>query len=241
MITNNTIRCLIVDDEPLAIEIIETYINNIGGFNVVAKCKNALIAYQILIKEEIDLMFLDIQMPKLTGIDFLKSIENPPKVIITTAYRNYALEGYELDVIDYLLKPIRFERFIKAVDKYNSLKKAQNHIVSGIQNVDNEKSFIYIRSDRKTLKIFLKEIIFVEGMKDYLLIHTKQSKITTKLQMKELEKILPHDTFLRIHKSFIVSLESITAVTSSSIEIDKKELPIGRNYKIEVLKKLNIH
>jgi DNA-binding LytR/AlgR family response regulator len=235
---NNNIRCIIVDDEPLAIEVIESYLNSIGGFEIIAKCSNALNAYQELRKEQVDLIFLDIQMPELSGINFIKSLNNPPKVIITTAYRDYALDGYDLDVVDYLLKPIRLERFIKAIDKYNSYRTKQKFPISEIIKPGNIKPFIYLKSDRKTLKIFLEDIILIEGMKDYVLVHTKDSKIITKEQIKVLEEKLPGHYFIRVHKSFIVSLESITAFNSRSIEIDKKEIPIGRNYKNEVLKRL---
>lgn len=235
---NNNIRCIIVDDEPLAIEVIESYLNNIGGFEIIAKCNNALNAYRVLRREPVDLIFLDIQMPKLSGINFIKSLTNPPKVIITTAYRDYALDGYEIDVVDYLLKPIRQERFIKAIDKYNS------HIINGKipytekQKSENLKPFIYLKSERKMLKIFLEDIVLIEGMKDYVLVHTKNSKIITKEQMKDMEEKLQNSNFIRVHKSFIISLEAITAFNSRSIEIDKKEIPIGRNYKNEVLKRL---
>ncbi len=235
---NNNIRCIIVDDEPLAIEVIESYLINIGGFEIIAKCVNALNAYQVLREKPVDLIFLDIQMPKLSGINFIKSLSNPPKVIITTAYRDYALDGYEIDVVDYLLKPIRQERFIKAIDKYNSHITNNKISYTEKSRSDNLKPFIYLKSERKTLKIFLEDIILIEGMKDYVLVHTKQSKIITKEQMKDIEERLMDSNFIRVHKSFIISLEAITAFNSRSIEIDKKEIPIGRNYKNEVLKRL---
>lgn len=235
---NNKIRCIIVDDEPLAIEVIESYLISIGGFDIKAKCANALNAFRVLRDQPVDLIFLDIQMPGLSGINFIKSLNNPPKVIITTAYREYALDGYELDVVDYLLKPIRQERFIKAIDKYNS--HITNNKISYTEEPKSEnlKPFIYLKSERKTLKIFCEDIIFIEGMKDYVLVHTKKSKIITKEQMKDIEELLLHSNFIRVHKSFIISLEAITAFNSRSIEIDKKEIPIGRNYKNEVLKRL---
>jgi len=237
---NNNTSCIIVDDEPLAIEVIESYLNNIGGFDIVAKCSNALIAYQVMQEEQVDLIFLDIQMPKLSGINFIKSLANPPKVIITTAYRDYALEGYELDVVDYLLKPIRLERFIKAIDKYNTSGTASRMPAAVTNQTNDKKPFIYLKSDRKTIKIFLEDIIFIEGMKDYVLVHTKNSKIITKEQMQDMENKVSTNNFIRVHKSYIVSIEKITAFNSRSIEIGKKEIPIGRNYKNEVLKKLSV-
>ena len=234
----NNIRCIIVDDEPLAVEVIESYLNSIGGFTIVAKCNNALIAYQVMQKEEVDLIFLDIQMPKLNGINFIKSLNNPPKVIITTAYRDYAIEGYDLDVVDYLLKPIRLERFIKAIDKFSSSRIIQKHTDADVNKTENTKPFLYLKSNRKTIKTFCEDIVFIEGMKDYILVHTKNSKLVIKEQMKDIEERLIAYNFIRVHKSYIVSLDKITAFNTRSISIDKKEMPIGRNYKNEVLKRL---
>lgn len=231
-------RCIIVDDEPLAIEVIESYLYNIGGFDIIAKCPNALTAYQVMQEEMVDLIFLDIQMPKLSGINFIKSLNNPPKVIITTAYRDYALDGYELDVVDYLLKPIRLERFIKAIDKYNSYATTAGKPIAGENKTDRTKPFIYLKSDRKTIKTFLDDIIFIEGMKDYLLVHTEGGKIITKEQMQDMEKKVGKYNFIRVHKSYIVPVEKITAFNSRSIEIGKKEIPIGRSYRDEVLNRL---
>lgn len=237
---SNNIPCIIIDDEPLAIEVIESYLINIGGFDIKAKCANALSAFKVLRDQHIDLIFLDIQMPGLSGINFIKSLNNPPKVIITTAYREYALDGYELDVVDYLLKPVRQERFIKAIDKFSSLRQSENHEITETVTTNNLRPFIYLRSERKTLKIFLEDIILIEGMKDYVLVHTKHSKIITKEQIKDLEEKLKNSNFTRVHKSFIVSLEAITAFNSRTIELGKKEIPIGRNYTNEVLKRLTI-
>jgi DNA-binding LytR/AlgR family response regulator len=232
------VNCIIVDDEPLAIEVIESHLNGIGGFEIIAKCSNALDAYQVLQQKNIDLIFLDIQMPEISGINFIKSLKNPPKVIITTAFRDYAVDGYELDVVDYLLKPIRKERILKAVDKFNSQRKDPDINLTDIAKVKEANPFIYLKSERKTLKIFLTDIIFIEGMKDYVIVHTRSSKIITKDQIKDLEEKLRDSDFIRVHKSFIVSLEKLTSFNSRSIEIEKKEIPIGRNYKNEVLKRL---
>jgi DNA-binding LytR/AlgR family response regulator len=235
---SNIISCIIVDDEPLAIEVIESHLNNIGGFEIIAKCSNALQAYRVLQQKKVDLIFLDIQMPELSGIAFIKSLNFPPKVIITTAYRDYALDSYELDVVDYLLKPIRQERILKAIDKFNSQRKNQKSTVSETSILDTTKPFIYLKSERKTVKLFLKDMVLIEGMKDYVLVHTSHSKIITKEQIKDLEEKLKNFNFIRVHKSFIVSLEAITAFNSNTIEIGKKEIPIGRNYKNEILKRL---
>ncbi len=231
-------RCIIADDEPLAIEVIESYLQNIGGFDIIAKCPNALTAYQVMQEKTVDLIFLDIQMPKLSGINFIKSLSSPPKVIITTAYRDYALDGYELDVVDYLLKPIRLERFIKAIDKYNAYALSAGKPVAGENKANLTKPFIYLKSDRKTIKTFLDDIIFIEGMKDYVLVHTKEGKIITKEQMGDMEKKVGKHDFIRVHKSYIIPVEKITAFNSRSIEIGKKEIPIGRSYRDQVLNKL---
>ncbi len=232
------IACIIVDDEPLAIEVIESYLDGLGGFDILARCSNALDAYTVLQQNNVELVFLDIQMPQLSGISFIKSLHNPPKVIITTAYRDYALEGYELDVVDYLLKPIRQERFIKAIDKYLSQRQNKNTPIAESAHQESAKPFIYLKSERKTIKIFIEDILLIEGMKDYVLVHTRNSKIITKEQIGVIDEKLANNNFMRVHKSFIVSLEKITAFSSSSIEIGKREIPIGRIYKNEVLRRL---
>ena len=228
-------KCIIVDDEPLAIEVIESHLEKINDIEIVAKCESAVEAFEILRKKKIDLIFLDIQMPELTGIDFIKSISNPPKVILTTAYRKYALEGYELDVVDYLLKPISFERFMKAINKY--YKTAGNEF-KVVQQENNEENFIYVKENKKSIKLDFAEIRYIESMKDYATIYTDNKKVITKITMNELEEKLPPNKFIRIHRSFIVSIPKIEAFTSTSIEIGKRELTIGRSYKNAVMKAL---
>lgn len=234
-------RCIIVEDEPIAINVIENHLRNFPEIEIAAKCSNALKAFEVLQKQNIDLMFLDINMPKLSGLDFLKTLNNPPKVIITTAYREFALDGFELNVVDYLLKPISLERFMKAIDKFYqwstvNAKQEQQSIVSG----EDGDPFIYVKADRKNIKIHLKDIVFIESMKDYVVIHKTNEKIITKQQISNFDKILPENLFLRIHRSYIVAIPKITAVTKTSVEIGKKELPISRNYKNEVSKVLGI-
>lgn len=233
-------KTLIVDDEILAIEIIENYLSKFDDIEIVDRCTNALKAFEVLQKKKIDLMFLDIQMPEITGLEFLKSLTHPPKVIIITAYRQYAIEGFELDVVDYLLKPVSFERFLKAINKFyqqssdSSLKLVPEEQVSG-----SKKDFIYVKENKKAVKIFLDDILFIEGMKDYVTIHTVNKNVTAKLTMSKLEETLPEDKFIRTHKSYIASINHIDAITASSIEIGKYELTIGRSYKSRVLKTLN--
>ena len=230
-------RCLIVDDEPLAIEVIESYLKKLNDTDIVAKCSSALEAFEILQKKNIDLIFLDIQMPELTGLEFLKSIKNPPKIIFTTAHRKYAVEGFELDVVDYLLKPISFERFLKALEKYYKSTESDFKVISDKDSSEND--FIYVKENKKAVKILFKEILYVESLKDYVVIHTDTKKVISKIPISTLEEQLPAGKFLRIHRSFIVSVSKIDAFTSYSIEIGKKELTIGRTYKNSVLKELN--
>jgi len=231
-------KCLIVDDEPLALEVIESYLHNLENIEIVAKCHNAVQAFEILTLKKVDLIFLDVQMPQISGISFLKTLTNPPKVIITTAYRDYALDGYELDIVDYLLKPISFERFLKALNKFYQLA-ANNNIVQLSDNPSGlQDEFIYVKSNKKLLKVSLDEILFVESMKDYVIIHTYSKKIIIQSPISHLAEKLPSDKFVRIHRSFIVSIKKISSITTSSIEVGSKELPVGRNYKNGVIKTL---
>ena len=231
------IKCLIVDDEPLAVEIIESYLERLDDMELVAKCNNALRAFEILQKEEIDLLFLDIQMPKLTGIDFLKTLKNPPKVILTTAYREYAIEGYELDVLDYLLKPISFERFFKAVTKVYKKESATSFAPSN--NGNGSEPYIYLKADKKMVKVLLNDIRYIESLKDYVRLKTSGRDVITHQTISYFEEKLPEDQFIRIHRSFIVPINKIESFSASAIEVPGMELPIGRMYKNQVLAVLN--
>ena len=233
-------KYLIVDDEPLARELIRGHIEKLENFEIVAECSNAMKALSVLREKHVDLMFMDIQMPQITGIEFLKTLKHPPKVIITTAYRDYALEGFELDVVDYLLKPITFERFLKSVNKFYqmNLEAIQGNATSPAGKTKDE-SFIYVKENKKVIKIYLSEIKYVEGLSEYVQIYTDKRKIITKNSMALMEEKLPTDLFLRIHKSYIVQLNKIEAFTANTIEIQGKELPIGRNFKNAVLNALN--
>ncbi|GAA0891317.1 LytTR family DNA-binding domain-containing protein [Fulvivirga kasyanovii] len=231
------IRCIIVDDEPLAIEVIESYINRLENIEIVAKCSNALKAFEILKKEPVDLIFLDIQMPKLTGLDFVKTLQNPPKVIITTAYRDYALEGYELNVVDYLLKPISFERFLKAVSRVYHTEMSPEATLT--TDIESEEAYIYLKADKKMVKVQLRDILYIESLKDYVRVKTSDKEVITHQKISYLEEKLPEECFLRIHRSFIVALKKIETYSATSIEVPGKELPIGRLYKDQVLEVLN--
>jgi two-component system, LytTR family, response regulator len=223
--------CIIVDDEPLAIEVIKTHIGNLGLFDIAAECSNANEAFQFLSSGRTDLMFLDIQMPGLKGTDFLKTLVNPPKVILTTAFRDYALDGYELNVVDYLLKPISYDRFLKAVNKF------LNH--GSRESGDKEDSkYLYLNVNKKVHKILINDIIYVESIKDYLTVHTSSGNIVAKHTISAFEHLLPEKEFIRIHRSYIVSIGKIKGFNAHNIDIGGKELPIGPNYHAQVFEKL---
>jgi DNA-binding LytR/AlgR family response regulator len=240
-----SLRCLLVDDEPPALEVMESYIDMIDGLEVVGKCPNAIQAFSKLQDTSVDLMFLDIKMPKLLGTDFVRSLRQPPKVIFTTAYRDYALDGYELDVVDYLLKPISFERFLRAVSKVMKsepiplppgqsgslpLQLTEKPVVPAMVN-----TFLYFRADRKMVKVFTHDIVFVESLKDYVRIVTTTAKpLLVKQSISSLEAMLPEAGFVRIHRSFIVAVGKIRAYTPTHVELADQELPIGRLYQKDV-------
>jgi len=232
------IKCLIVDDEPLARELVENHLSRLDQFQHTASCDNAMAAFHILKSENIDLMFLDIQMPLMTGLEFIRNLKNPPKVILTTAFRNYALDGFELDVVDYLLKPITFERFFRAIEKYLQ----QTRPLQPIERSAEQKApeFIYLRSNKKHYKIATSEILYIESDKDYITLHLTGRKLVIKQPISEVEEMLDAARFLRIHRSYVVNIDKITAFTASDIEIDTVELPIGTNYKKAVALVLNI-
>jgi len=232
-----TIRCLVVDDEPPAREIIRRYIEEVPTLELAGECANALQAFALLQQQPVDLMFLDIRMPQLNGIDFLKTLKNPPKVIFTTAYSEYALEGYELDVVDYLMKPIPFDRFLKAVNKAfpSGVSKTETAAAPGEKKGE---AFLYFRADRKMVKVMLTDILYIESMKDYIKVFTINGTIITKQSITSVEEMLPEKEFIRVHRSYIVSLNRIKTFTSELIEIDKTEIPIGKLYRNEVLKRL---
>ncbi len=233
---STTIRCLIVDDEPPAREIIRRYIESVPVLQVAGECANAIEAFGFLQQHPVDLMFLDIRMPQLNGNDFLKTLKNPPKVIFTTAYSEYAMDGYELDVVDYLLKPIQFDRFLKGVNKACQLSLRTE---TGFQADDKKsESFVYFRADRKMVKVMLRDILYIESMKDYVKIITEGGTLITKQSISSVEEMLPEKEFVRVHRSYIVSLSRIKTFTSEILEIEKTEIPIGKLYRNGVMKVL---
>lgn len=220
---------IIVEDEPIAAEILSDYISQVPFLKNIAICSDALYAMEILQKEKVDLMFLDIHMPKIKGMEFIKMIKNPPQIIITSAYNEYALQGFELGVLDYLLKPIEFNRFLMAVNKLTH----QNNMTSSNQPVfPNEKPSIFFNVNKKRIRVLLDDILFIEGLKEYVKIYTTNGKtIVTKTQLSYLENELGKSGFLRIHRSFIVPKNKIDAYSAADVEIQGRNIPIGRGYK----------
>jgi two-component system, LytTR family, response regulator len=225
-----TIKCLVVDDEPVARKGIAGYVEQTPFLSLEGTCKSAVEANEVLHHQKIDLLFLDIQMPDLTGIEFMRSLENPPAVIFTTAYRDYAIEGFELNALDYLVKPISFQRFLKAANK------AQSHFEMQRQNLTKPTEvppaagpeFFFIKSDGQFIKIKLADVLYFESEKDYVFIHTEQKRYLTLLSLKQLEKELPPERFLRVHRSYLVSLEKIELIDGSNLVIKGKQIPVSR-------------
>lgn len=232
------IKALIIDDEPLAQNVIKQYAQKLPELTIVGTCNDAICAHKVLQEKEIDLLFLDINMPKLSGISFLRNLKNPPLVIFTTAYSEYALEGYELNAIDYLKKPFSFERFCKAyyrAEELHQLKHPQNKETQPETEVD----FLFIKSNKKTVKIKFSEILYIEGLGDYIKIHLEDKKLVTNLSMKKIFSLLPAGKFYRIHKSFIISLDKIEAVEGNLVTINKTKLPVGNSYRQDFMAFVN--
>ncbi len=224
-----------MDDEPPAREIIRRYIEQMPVLELSGECANAIQAFTFLQQQPVDLVFLDIRMPQLSGTDFLKALKNPPKVIFTTAYSEYALEGYELDAVDYLMKPITFERFLKSVNKACQLAHFKT---DSIIEEKKTESFVYFRADRKMVKVMLQDILYIESMKDYVKVFTTNGMIITKQSISSVEAMLPEKDFIRTHRSFIVATRHIKSFTAELIELQNMEIPIGKLFRNEVMKTL---
>ena len=227
-------KCIVVEDEPLAAEILEDYIQQIPFLELKAICSNALEALDFLKSENVDLIFLDIHLPKLKGLDFIRTMNSPPQIIITTAFREYALDGYELNVVDYLLKPISFQRFIGAVNKLREKKKSILPVLE-TKSYTTENTFFLININKRKIKIYVDEVLFIESKKEYVSIITETENYVAKYQLSEIEAQLDKLLFIRIHRSFIVSAKKIKAFTSTDVEIIGHKIPIGRSYKELVL------
>jgi DNA-binding LytR/AlgR family response regulator len=229
-------NCLIVEDEPLAAEVLEDYVKQTPFLELKGICSDALYAMEKLQHEKIDLIFLDIHLPKLKGTDFLKTLKQAPQIVITSAYSEYALQGYELNVLDYLLKPIEFSRFLTSVNKLKQL--AENGPIPEVTNSITEKPFLFFNVSKKKIKVILEEILYIESLKEYIQITTRNKTLLTKFQLHEIENVLSRNNFIRIHRSFIVAKDKIDAFTAMDVEIDGKQIPIGRSYKELVLSAL---
>ncbi len=226
------IKCIIVEDEVLAQQVIQSHLQRIGQFELAGICSNAHEAKALLDTVDVDLIFLDIQLPGMTGLNFLRSLENPPLVVLTTAYSEYALESYEFNVIDYLLKPISFERFSKTVNK---IAEGRIFPVEKEEKGAGTSDHIFIKSGNKFFKVNFSEIIYIEGMKDYLRICTTDHKLVTHQTMGEMEKLLPSHMFMRVHKSYIIGLKYIRSIYPGSVELNNTTLPVGNTYKDKVM------
>lgn len=232
-------NCLIVDDEPIARRIVKKHLALFDQFVVEAECNNALEAIPMLTKKKIDLMFCDIKMPQITGVDFIRSLAHPPDVIFITAYRDYAVDAFELNVIDYLVKPVSFERFAKSINRFLEIRYSADEKKIKTSSEKPETDYIFLKADKKHYKIELKDFLWAESMGDYILVYTSSGKITVKERISTLAKLLPDDRFIRIHRGFVVSIPKIEAIGPGFIEIGKRKLPIGRLYKKAVKHLMN--
>jgi two-component system, LytTR family, response regulator len=222
-------NCIIIEDEPLAAEVLQDYIRQVSFLNLIGVCSDAIFALEMLQKEKIDLIFLDIHLPKLKGLDFIKTLKHPPQIIITTAYHEYALQGYEYNVTDYLLKPVEFNRFLTAVNKLR--QDFVPETLGVVTKQETERRYLFFNVGKKKVKIYLDEILYIESLKEYVRIYTKGRNILTKFQLGEIEELLNKSNFIRVHRSFIVARDKIEAFTATDIEINGKQVPVGRSYK----------
>jgi two-component system, LytTR family, response regulator len=233
-----TIKCLIVDDEPMARDVIRRYIEKVPILKLEGECGNAIDALLFLQDQNVDLIFLDIKMPQLSGTEFVKALRSAPKIIFTTAFKEYAMDGFELDAVDYLLKPVSFDRFLRAITK--AYPKKTDELISTVKTEEaskkNNSGFIYLKADRKMVKVMLDDIIYIESARDYLKVFTQHNSIITRQTLSSLEAMLSDNEFIRIHRSYIVSLKKINSFTHETVEIGNKELPIGKYYLNSFLK-----
>ena len=232
------LRCLLVDDEPLALKVLQSHIANVNGLEIVAQCKNAIEAIDVLHQKPVDLIFLDIKMPKLLGTDFIKNLSSRPKIIFVTGYREYAIEGYDLDAIDYLLKPVSFERFVQAVSKAKKMvgNEMQTHSEEYKANPDE---FFYLKVDKNMQKVFINEILYIESLKDYIKVCLTTGKnLLVRQSISSIEKLLSAHRFLRVHRSYIVSIDKITGFNNLFVQLQSNEIPIGKLYKHAVMERI---
>ncbi len=225
------VRCLLIDDEPPALKVLMSHISHINGLEVVSQCKNAIEALEILQQKTIDLIFLDIKMPKILGTDFLRNLSHPPKVIFVTAYNEYAVEGYDLDAVDYLVKPVSFERFLKAVGKVRRLIDNKTTPQTE-EHTPTPEAFVYLKVDKNMQKVFINEIVYIESWQHYIkLFLTNGKHLLVKESISSIENLLSEHRFLRVHRSFMVSMNKISGYNGVSVQVNQTEIPIGRLYK----------
>jgi DNA-binding LytR/AlgR family response regulator len=242
MLPSKKIKCLVIDDEPPARDILKKYISEVELLQLAGECSNAVETLSFLQNNSVELLFLDIKMPHILGTSFLRTLKNPPKVIFTTAFRKYAVEGFDLNAVDFLLKPISFERFLQAVNKVMQLNL---HMAGNTNPLDEALSdqshpFLYFRADRKMVKVFLEDILFIESLKDYVKVVTTHKVIVSKQSISSLEEMLPKNTFVRVHRSYIIAVNKIDTYNTDMIEIGKTEIPIGRLFRHDVSRILDI-
>jgi DNA-binding LytR/AlgR family response regulator len=234
------IKCLLVDDEPPAIDLIASYIDRVDDLEIVGRCNNAIEAFGLLQKTKVDLLLLDIQMPKMTGLDLIRSLHDRPKIIVMTAYREFAADGFDLDVLDYIVKPVSFERFLKAIAKYNQYTLHRQSETAEQAPDAFDKAYMYFKVNKQVKKIFLKDIVYIESIKDYVKIITTDKPVITYQRLSYMEEKLPENKFLRIHKSYIIAIDRIKSYNNDLISIDSYELPLGRSYKQSFLKSVGV-
>jgi len=228
--------CLIVDDEPLARQLLESYVSRIPELKHLKSCSHAIDAFTCLQENSVDLIFLDIEMPKTSGIELLRSLKDKPRVIFTTAYREYAFEAYDLDVVDYMLKPISFDRFLRGIGKIRQLKQYKTSGIETEQTPSYHDAFLYLKENREMIKVYMKDILYIESLRDYIRVKTLKQDVVTYQRISYLEQKLPQDKFVRVHRSFIVALDKVNSFSSDSMRVGSHEIPLGRNYKNAALK-----
>jgi DNA-binding LytR/AlgR family response regulator len=235
------VRCLLIDDEPPALKVLASHISNINGLEIVGQCRNAIEALDMLHQKVVDVIFLDIKMPKILGTEFLKNLSHPPKVIFVTAYHDYAVQGYELDAVDYLVKPVSFERFVKAIAKLKRMM-GQETISQSNDYKPNPEAFVYLKVDKHMQKVFVNEIIYIESWKDYIKLFLDSGKsMLVKQSISSIENLLSEHKFLRVHRSYLVSINKISGYNGLSVQVQSNEIPIGRLYKQAVMERLHTY
>lgn len=235
------LQCLLIDDEPPALKVLAGYISAIPGLEIAGQCKNAIEALDVLHKKSIDVIFLDIKMPRIIGTEFLKNLAHPPKVIFVTAYREYAIDGFELDAVDYLVKPVSFERFFKAITKLNRLMGKADSSIDKPSEKQNSQPFVYLKVEREMKKIFVNEIEYIESWKDYVMVFISgEKKFLVKQSISSMENLLSAYKFIRVHRSYMVSIEKIAGYNGISVKLHNKDIPIGRLYKHTVMDRLQV-